>query len=159
MIAAGEFAPDFSLPSAPGRTLALSALRGRVAVLVFYPQDGSPTCTAEVTGFSARARAFARAGSRVLGINPDSVASHERFSRKHGLGFPLLADADAEVCRLYGTWGEKTTFGRTYMGVIRTTVLIDGDGLVRQVWSPVRLAGHVEAVLAAVKALPPAPSA
>lgn len=153
MIVPGASAPDFTLPAHPGGSVTLSALYPRQVVLFFYPKDDTPTCTAEAVGFSARARAFARAGARLVGISPDSPRRHANFTRKHGLAVTLAADADAAVCKAYGVWGEKSLFGRSYLGVIRTTVLIGGDGVVRRVWSPVRVPGHVEEVLEAVKAV------
>ena len=152
MIAVGQSAPDFTLPLAGGGSLHLASLYPRQVVLFFYPKDDTPACTAEAVDFSARARAFARAGAKLVGISKDSLRRHDNFARKHSLTVPLASDADSDTCERYGVWGDKQLFGRAYVGIIRTTVLIGGDGVVRRVWSPVRVQGHVEEVLAAVKA-------
>lgn len=148
-----EPAPDFTLPRDGGGEISMSALRGRAVVLFFYPKDDTPGCTKESIGFSEQLQAFADAGTLVFGISRDSVAKHERFAAKHGLGVPLLSDADGTVCEAYGVWKEKMNYGRKYMGIERSTFLIDAEGRIAQAWRKVRVAGHVEAVLAAARAL------
>lgn len=149
----GDTAPDFTLPRDGGGTVRLSALRPGKVVVYFYPQDNTPTCTQQAVGFNARLADFTAAGATIIGISKDSVKSHDRFAGKHGLGMILASDEDGAVCESWGVWAEKTTFGKTYMGIVRSTFLIDGTGKVAQVWSNVRLKGHIDAVLAAAKAL------
>lgn len=148
-----DTAPDFTLPRDGGRTVSLSALRGGAVVLFFYPKDDTPGCTKESIGFSERLQAFADAGVQVFGISRDSVAKHDRFVAKYRLTVPLLADEDGQVCEAYGVWTEKKNYGRTYMGIERSTFLIDAKGKIARVWNKVKVAGHVEAVLDAVRAL------
>ena len=147
----GEMAPDFTLPQDAGPDVTLSGLRGSRVVLFFYPKDNTPGCTTEAVEFTANADAFAAAGVKVFGISKDSLKKHENFRAKHDLGVPLLSDADSDMCERYGTWGEKKNYGRTYMGITRTTVLIDAEGRVERVWEKVRVKGHVDEVLAAVR--------
>ena len=149
----GDPAPDFTLPKNGGGALSLSDYRGKKVVLYFYPQDNTPTCTLQAIDFSGRAAAFNNAGAVVIGVSPDSVKSHEKFCAKHDLTIPLLADEEHKAVDAYGVWREKTTFGRTYMGVVRSTFLIDAHGRIAGLWDNVRLKGHVESVLDAVKAL------
>jgi peroxiredoxin Q/BCP len=151
MIQAGAVAPDFTLPSDDAGDVTLSALRGRPVVLYFYPQDNTPTCTDEACAF--RDGLSGLGSAVVLGVSPDSVRKHANFRKKHGLTFPLLADEARVVHDLYGVWGEKQMFGRQYMGTLRTTFLIDAEGVVRRVWEGVRVKGHVDEVAAAVAAL------
>lgn len=148
-----DLAPDFTLPRDGGGTVTLSALRGGAVVLFFYPKDDTPGCTRESIGFSDHSQAFADAGAQVLGLSRDSVAKHDRFVARHGLSVPLLADEDGKVCEAYGVWVEKKNYGRSYMGIERSTFLIAADGRIARVWRKVRVAGHVEAVLEAVRAL------
>lgn len=149
----GKTAPDFTLPRDGGGQVTLSALRPMAVVLYFYPRDDTSGCTREATEFTAKADAFAAAGAVIVGISKDSVASHDKFVKKHGLGVVLASDEDGDVCERYGVWVEKSMYGKKYMGVERTTFLIDGAGMVRQVWRKVKVAGHVDEVLAAVTAL------
>jgi peroxiredoxin Q/BCP len=149
----GSKAPDFTLPTDGGGEISLASLRGQKVVLYFYPQDDTETCTLEAVSFSNSAKDFAKAATIVVGISPDTVKSHARFRAKHGLGTLLAADEGAATIRKYGLWGEKTTFGRTYMGVERATFLIDSKGIVRRAWRKVRIKGHVEEVLAAARQL------
>jgi len=157
MIGIGETAPDFTLPrtgnGTEGATLTLSALRPRPVVLYFYPKDDTPGCTTEALDFTRLAAAFEAAGATVIGISRDTLAKHEKFCAKHGLGITLVSDTDGAACEAYGTWVEKTMYGRTSMGIQRATFLIDGGGTVAQIWPKVAVKGHAEAVLAAVKAL------
>jgi thioredoxin-dependent peroxiredoxin len=153
MIEAGKNAPEFSLPSSDGKTVSLKALRGRKVVLYFYPKDDTPGCTKEACAFRDTHAEILRAGAVVYGVSPDSVASHEKFRSKHKLPFPLLADSDKAVARKYGAYGEKVLYGKKVVGMIRSTVLIDADGIVRRVFPKVRVDGHAEAVLAALQDL------
>ena len=146
-------APDFTLPQSGGGSVTLSALRGQPVVLFFYPRDDTPGCTTESVGFSQAGSDFAAAGAAVFGISKDTVASHDKFAAKHGLTVPLLSDADGTVCEDYGVWQEKKMYGKTFMGIERTTVLIGADGAVARIWPKVKVPGHVEEVLDAVRAL------
>ena len=152
-IAVGEPAPDFALESDVGGTVRLSTLRGQPVVLFFYPKDNTPGCTTEACDFRDRMERVDAAGGHLFGISRDSKKRHDNFRTKHGLNFPLLIDPDAEVHAAYGAWGEKVMYGRKLDGVIRTTVLIDADGIVRQLWSKVRVKGHADKVVAALESL------
>lgn len=149
----GQAAPDFTLPRNGGDLLTLSAYRGQKVVLFIYPQDGTPTCTDEAKQFSDRAADFAAAGAVVIGLSPDSVKKHDNFVAKHDLQIPLVSDPERSVIEPWGVWVQKKLYGREYMGVERTTILIDAAGNVAQVWPKVKLKGHVDEVLAAVQAL------
>jgi thioredoxin-dependent peroxiredoxin len=149
----GDLAPDFQLPTDAGGSVSLSDLRGRKVVLYFYPADNTETCTIEAVDFSGRQAAFASAGAVVLGISPDSPKSHDGFKAKHDLSIRLASDTDLKVVRRYGLWVEKSMFGRRFMGVERATFLIGPDGRIARIWRKVRVKGHVEAVIEAVKAL------
>ena len=149
----GDQAPDFTLPTDGGGTLSLKQLRGRTVILYFYPKDDTSGCTTEACGFRDSLAGFGKANAAVVGVSRDSAASHDKFKRKHGLTFPLAADVDGTVCEAYGTWVEKSMYGRKYMGIERATFLIDGQGAIRQIWRKVKVAGHVDEVLAAARAL------
>jgi len=149
----GDKAPDFTLATDSGEDFILSAQHGHPVVLFFYPQDDTPSCTIENIAFTALADSFAAIGTKVVGISPDSVQAHGKFRDKHNLGIILAADPDHIAINAYGVWGEKTTFGKTYMGLIRSTVLIGPDGKIAERWTVRRVKGHAEAVLAAAKAL------
>ena len=151
---AGDAAPDFDLPGAGGDTIALSGLRGRKVALYFYPKDDTSGCTLEAQGFHALGDAFAAADTTVIGVSPDPVKSHDRFRAKYGLGFPLASDEAKGMLEAYGVWVEKSMYGRTYMGVERTTMLIGRDGAIARVWRKVKVPGHAEAVLEAARGLP-----
>ena len=153
MIEIGHPAPDFILPQDGGADIALSSLQGGPVVLYFYPRDDTSGCTLEALDFTARADDFAAAGARVLGVSKDSVASHGKFRAKHGLGIALLSDAEGDVCERYGVWGEKSMYGKTFQGITRTTVLIDGSGRIARIWPKVKVAGHAAEVLAAARTL------
>ncbi len=153
MIAQGQTAPDFNLPRDSGSMISLSALRPGKVVLYFYPKDDTPGCTLEGQDFTARIADFAAAGTQVIGISKDSVASHEKFCRKQGLGIALVSDEAGHTCEDYGVWLEKSMYGKTYMGIERTTVLIDSAGKVARVWNKVSVKGHADAVLAAAQVL------
>jgi peroxiredoxin Q/BCP len=152
----GDKAPDFELPMENGETLKLSKLikaGSRPVVLYFYPKDDTSGCTAEAKDFTRLAADFKKAGVEVIGISPDSPESHQRFARKHDLKVRLAADADRAVANAYGVWVEKSMYGRRYMGVERSTFLIDAKGKVARSWRKVKVPGHAEEVLAAAKAL------
>ena len=153
MIEISAPAPDFTLPQNGGDDVTLSALHGSAVVLFFYPRDDTPGCTKESIGFSESLPEFADAGTLVFGISKDSLTKHGKFSTKHALTVPLLSDEHGTVCEDYGVWKEKNMYGKIYMGIERTTVLIGADGKVVQIWAKVKVAGHVEAVLDAVKSL------
>ncbi|MEP5632241.1 MAG: peroxiredoxin [Tateyamaria sp.] len=146
-------APDFTLPAGDGSNVTLSALKGGPVVLFFYPRDDTPGCTTESIAFSAHLDAFRTAGAHVFGVSKDSVASHVKFATKKDLSVPLLSDEHGTVCEDYGVWKEKNMYGKKFMGIERTTYLIDANGDVAMVWPKVKVDGHVDAVLAAVQAL------
>lgn len=152
-LAAGDIAPDFTLPADGGGSASLSALRGRPVVLYFYPKDDTSGCTAEACGFRDAAPDFSKVDAQVLGVSRDSVAKHDKFKAKYDLNFPLLSDVDGKVCEAYGTWIEKSMYGVKYMGVERATFLIDPEGRLARVWRKVKVKGHVEEVLAAIAEL------
>jgi peroxiredoxin Q/BCP len=153
MVSVGDVAPDFSSPGDGGSTVALSALRGKIVALYFYPKDDTSGCTREAIDFTALSEAFAAAGAVVIGMSKDSVASHDPFKSKHGLGVLLASDADGDVAERYGVWVQKSMYGRTYMGLERATFLIGRDGRIAQIWRKVKVPGHAKAVLAAARAL------
>ncbi len=150
-LTAGGVAPEFILPTDGGGSLSLSELRGRPVILYFYPRDDTPGCTVEACAFRDNLPHFAGVNAAVLGISTDSAKSHDRFKAKYQLPFPLLADEEHKVAEAYGVWVEKNRYGRKYMGTERTTFLIDADGKVARVWNKVKVEGHAEEVLAAVK--------
>jgi len=149
----GQIAPDFTLPATDGSTVRLLDLRGKKVVLYFYPKDDTPGCTKEACAFRDNLGVLQSMGVVVLGVSPDSVASHQRFAQKYGLPFPLLADEGAQVATTYGVWKEKKQYGRTYMGIERTTFLIDENGIVQRVFPKVKVDGHVEEVIEAIRSL------
>lgn len=153
MPTAGDMAPDFTLPRDGGGTITLSALRPGKTVVYFYPKDDTPGCTTEALDFTARKEAFAAAGTTVIGISKDSLASHDKFCRKHGLGIVLASDEGGTVCEDWGVWVEKNMYGKKYFGVERATFLIDGEGRVARSWPKVKVAGHADEVLEAARAL------
>lgn len=153
MLEPADLAPDFTLPRDGGTDVTLSALRGKPVILFFYPRDDTPGCTKESIGFSLERAAFAELGAEVIGISKDTVAKHEKFIAKHELTVPLVSDAEGSVCEDFGTWVEKNMYGRKSMGIERTTFLIDAEGKIARIWRKVKVAGHVEEVLEAVKAL------
>jgi len=150
-------APAFALPSTSGRSVSTKDLRGRRFVLYFYPKDDTPGCTKEACDFRDNAARLGSAGIAVYGVSKDSIASHEKFRAKYGLTFDLLSDEGNAVAKAYGAYGEKLMYGKPVQGVIRSTFLIGADGKVERVWSPVKVEGHVDAVLAAIRegAAPP----
>ncbi len=150
---AGDMAPDFTLPRDGGDMVTLSAMRPRPVVLYFYPRDDTPGCTKQAIGFTCLQAEFEEAGGTVIGVSKDSVAKHEKFRDKHALGVALVSDEEGDVCERYGTWVEKSMYGKTHMGIERTTFLIDGEGRIARVWRKVKVDGHVEEVLEALRAL------
>ncbi|SFI42851.1 peroxiredoxin [Jannaschia pohangensis] len=151
-ITVGQPAPDFTLPRDGGGTVALSEMRGKQVVLYFYPKDDTPGCTKEGIAFSEAIGDFEAAGAVVIGVSKDTVAKHDKFAAKHDLKVILASDAEGNTCEDYGTWVEKSMYGKTYMGIERATFLIDAAGMVKQVWRNVKVPGHSDAVLEAVKA-------
>lgn len=149
----GAKAPAFSLATDGGGTMALKDLKGRPVVLYFYPKDDTPGCTTEARDFSALAPAFQKAGAVVIGVSKDSIARHDKFKVKHDLAVVLGSDPDGTVIERYGVWVPKKLYGRDYMGIDRATFLIDAQGVIRHVWRKVKVKGHAESVLAALKAL------
>ena len=149
----GAPAPDFDLPRDGGGQVSLFAFAGKPVVLFFYPKDDTSGCTTESLAFTALAPEFQAAGAVVIGMSPDSVKSHDKFIKKHSLGVILAADEDKSVLEAYGVWKEKSMYGKKYMGVERTTALIGADGHIVRIWEKVKVAGHAEEVLQAVKAL------
>ena len=149
----GDVAPDFSLPDHAGHTLTLGSFAGKALVLYFYPKDDTSGCTAEAIDFNGKSKDFEKAGAAILGMSPDSGKSHDKFRTKHDLTIPLASDETKTTLEAYGVWTEKSMYGRKYMGVERTTVLIDKAGKIARIWPKVKVPGHVADVLAAVKAL------
>ena len=148
----GKPVPDLSLRSTGGNTFRLSAMRGSKLVLYFYPKDDTPGCTAEACQFNDNLHGFQSTGVPVIGISGDDASSHRRFRDKYGLRFPLLSDVDHQVMEAYGAWGEKTLYGKTTVGVLRSTFLIDEEGRIERAWYNVKADGHAEKVLAELTA-------
>jgi peroxiredoxin Q/BCP len=152
-LAEGGKAPAFKLPDQNGDVVSLADFAGKKLVLYFYPKADTPGCTTEAKDFSKLAKAFDKTGTAVLGVSADPVAKLVRFRQKHDLSVPLLSDEQHAMLEAYGVWGEKAMYGRTFMGVKRTTVLIGPDGRIVRLWQNVKVPGHAEEVLAAVRAL------
>lgn len=149
----GQAAPQFELPRDGGGILTLSDFAGKPVVLYFYPKDDTPACTQEAIDFSRLKPEFEKAGAIVVGMSPDSTKKHDKFKAKHQIGIDLVADEQLNTLSAYGVWTEKSMYGRKYMGVERTTFLIGKDGKIARIWNKVKVAGHAEDVLAAVRAL------
>lgn len=149
----GAKAPDFTLQTDGSGTLQLTSMLGRKVVLYFYPKDDTSGCTLEAKDFNTLNADFAAAGAVVVGVSPDSAASHDKFKEKYGLCFPLAADPEKATLLAYGVWTEKSMYGRKYMGVERTTYLIDSAGKIARIWNKVKVPGHAAEVLAAVRSL------
>ena len=150
-IVEGAKAPAFNLPRDGGGSVSLASLKGKKVVLYFYPKDDTPGCTTEAKDFTKLKAKFKAAGAEVFGVSPDPVTSHEKFAEKHELGVGLLSDESKKMLEAYEVWKEKSMYGRTYMGVERTTVLIDEKGKIARVWNKVKVPGHAEDVLKACK--------
>jgi peroxiredoxin Q/BCP len=149
----GDAAPDFTLNDSTGQAHRLADYRGKTVVLYFYPKDDTPGCTREACAFRDSQAALKKKGVVVLGVSGDSIASHEKFKAKYKLNFPLLSDPDKSVAKKYGAWGEKVLYGKKTVGMIRSTFVIDGEGVVRKVFPRVKVDGHAEKVLEAVSKL------
>jgi peroxiredoxin Q/BCP len=154
----GDLAPDFSMPTDDGRTISLRDLRGRKVVLYFYPKDDTPGCTKEACSFRDNLPTFANINAEIIGVSRDDTDSHRAFRDKYGLNFMLASDADGSVVNDYGVWKEKNLYGRTFMGIERSTFLIDENGKIEAIWPRVQVDGHTEQVLAAIRGEAP-PSA
>ena len=149
----GDLAPDVTLATQEGGALPLSQMRGRPLVLYFYPKDDTSGCTREAQDFSSLKAAFDMADVAIIGVSKNTAAEHGKFVAKHGLKVVLATDADGSVCDAFGTWGEKSLYGRKYMGIDRATFLIDAEGRIARIWRKVKVPGHAEQVLAAAEAL------
>jgi thioredoxin-dependent peroxiredoxin len=149
----GDKAPDFTLAADGGGKVSLKALKGKTVVLYFYPKDDTPGCTAEACAFRDQLPDFSKVKAAVVGISRDSVASHDKFKKKFSLPFPLASDEDGKVSEAYGTWVEKSMYGRKYMGIERSTFLIDEKGVIRNIWRKVKVDGHADDVLKAASGL------
>jgi peroxiredoxin Q/BCP len=152
-LAVGAKAPAFSLPRDGGEKIALKDFKGRKLVLYFYPKADTPGCTKEAIAFSKLRAAFAKAGTEILGVSADPVTAQDKFKAKHKLSISLASDETKDMLEAYGAWGEKSMYGRTFMGVMRKTFLIDAEGRIAQIWPKVRVEGHAEEVLEAARAL------
>ena len=149
----GDTAPDFTLATDGGGEFSLSAQKGNPVVVYFYPKDDTSGCTKQAIAFTESLGEFEKAGAKIIGISPDSVTKHDKFKAKHELAVTLGADEEKAILEAYGVWVEKSMYGRKYMGVERSTFLVDGDGKIAQMWRKVKVPGHAEKVLAAVKEL------
>jgi thioredoxin-dependent peroxiredoxin len=149
----GAEAPDFTLPTDGGGKVSLKDLKGKKLVLYFYPKDDTPGCTTEACGFRDALPDFSKVKAAIVGVSKDSAASHEKFKTKFKLPFPLASDEDGKVCEAYDTWVEKSMYGKTYMGIERSTFLIDETGVIRNIWRKVKADGHAAEVLKAAEAL------
>lgn len=158
MLQAGDAAPDFTLQDGAGSAVSLRDLRGRKVIVYFYPKDDTPGCTIEACGFRDQGPGLAGSGAEVLGISPDGVDSHARFAAKFALPFRLLSDPQHQVAEAFGAWGERTLYGRKFMGILRSTFLVDEAGRVARAWPRVRVEGHAEEVLAALRGEAPPPA-
>ncbi len=149
----GDKAPDFTLPTDDGGKVSLKNLKGKKLVLYFYPKDDTPGCTTEACAFRDALPDFSKVKAAIVGVSKDSVASHDKFKTKFQLPFPLASDEDGKVCEAYDTWVEKSMYGKTYMGIERSTFLIDETGVIRNIWRKVKADGHAAEVLKAAEAL------
>lgn len=148
----GDQAPAFSLPADNGQTVSLTDYNGKKVVLYFYPKDDTPGCTKQAIGFTEKIKEFEDAGAVVIGMSPDKAAKHDKFIAKHNLAITLAANEEKDILEAYGVWVEKSMYGKKYMGVERTTFLLDENGKINQIWRKVKVPGHIETVLEAVKA-------
>ena len=152
-IGLGASSPSFLLPATKVGQISLAKLKGKPFVLYFYPKDDTSGCTAEACGFRDAVPAFSKLGITVIGVSKDSIESHEKFSKKYNLSFPLISDKDADLCEKFGVWKQKSMYGRTYMGIERSTFLVDAKGKMRAIWRKVSVPGHVDEVKAAIAGL------
>lgn len=152
-LAIGDAAPDFDLESDGGGRVSLSGLKGSPVVVYFYPKDNTPGCTKEAIAFTEQIEDFKKLGAAIIGLSPDSAKKHDNFVAKHNLAVRLGADTETKTAEAYGVWVEKSMYGKKYMGVERATFLVDADGKIAQIWRKVKVPGHAEAVLEAVRAL------
>ena len=150
---AGDKAPSFNLPTDGGGTISLKDLKGKTVILYFYPKDDTSGCTAEACAFRDVLPDFSKAKAKVVGVSKDPVKKHDKFKEKYDLTFPLASDEEGAVCESYGAWVEKSMYGRKYMGIDRSTFLIDGKGVIRAIWRKVKVPGHVDEVLKAAQEL------
>ncbi len=150
MLRVGEKAPDFSLPTGDGKVLSLKDFRGKKVVLYFYPKDDTPGCTREACSFEENLDAVRKKGAVVIGVSADSPDSHQKFAKKYGLSFPLVSDEKKNIVEAYGVWKQKSFMGRKYMGIERTTFVIDKEGKIQNMFEKVRVDGHTDQVLAAL---------
>jgi len=149
----GDSVPDFTLPADDGSNVTPADFRGRKLVIYFYPKDNTPGCTKEAIGFTELMQAFAEADTEILGISKDSIQKHRNFRSKHDLAIRLASDAESDVCERFGVWQEKRLYGRSFMGIVRATFLVDRDGRLARLWPKVKVKGHAEEVLAAAREL------
>ena len=154
MLNEGDQVPDVTMEGPQGKPVSPADFRGNKLVVYFYPKDDTSGCTAEAQAFTALAEEFEKAGTWILGVSKDNAKSHAKFTEKYGLKVPLATDPDGSVCEAFGTWVEKSMYGRKYMGIERATFLVDRDGVVKTVWRKVKVTGHAEEVLAAARELP-----
>ena len=152
-VAEGDPAPDFSLPASGGRTVSLKAMKGKPFILYFYPKADTPGCTKEACAFEEAGVTLGKMGLNVIGVSPDKMKPIEKFAEKYKLGFPLASDEDHAVAEQFGSWVEKSMYGRKYMGIDRSTFLIDAKGKIARAWRKVSVTGHVDEVLKAAQAL------
>ena len=150
MLKVGDPAPHFTAPSDSGRDLSLKDFRGKKVILYFYPKDNTPGCTQQACDFRDAMGRLRSNGVAVLGVSPDSVASHQKFKQKHSLPFPLIVDEDHRIAQAYGVWQEKSLYGRKFMGIVRSTFVIDEKGKIAEVYEKVKVNGHVESLLETV---------
>lgn len=149
----GHKAPAFTLPTDGDEKISLSSLKGKKVILYFYPKDDTPGCTKESCDFRDNIRSFSRYGVQIIGISKDSVQKHDKFKEKYKLNFPLASDEEGKVCEKYGVWVEKNMYGRKYMGIERSTFLIDETGVIRHIWRKVKVAGHIDEIKKTLSAL------
>jgi peroxiredoxin Q/BCP len=149
----GDTAPDFSLPDGNGKSVSLNDFKGKNLVIYFYPKDDTPGCTKEACDFRDNLARLKKSGAAVIGVSRDTVKSHAKFASKYDLPFPLLSDEEGEMLKAYGVWQKKSFMGKTFMGIVRTTFLADGKGAIRKVWEKVKVEGHVDEVLDAIREL------
>jgi peroxiredoxin Q/BCP len=153
VVKVGSPAPDFTLPRDGNLTLSLSQLKGKNIILYFYPKDDTPGCTLESCGFRDSYKDFQKFNTEIIGVSKDSVESHNKFKDKYSLPFPLVSDKDGNLCETFDVWKEKSMYGKKYMGIERSTFLIDAQGVLHEIWRGVKVPGHIEEVLQTVKKL------